>query len=54
MNDPKKIMKAAYYIDMGLSLKDALSDEEISQAVSMLADVLLCTGEPPFDPEEVE
>lgn len=51
MIEPKKIMEAAYCIDTGCSLKDVLSDEEIEQAVLMLADVLLCTGEPMFNPE---
>ncbi len=47
-----KVMTAAYYLDTGCPIKDVLTDEEIDLAISMLADVLLVTGTPAFDPEE--
>lgn len=48
-----KIMKAAFYIINGCSLKDVLNDEEIEQAILILADIYYCTGIPNFNPDEV-
>jgi hypothetical protein len=44
MNREEKILDAVRQMQKGCSLKDFLTDAEIEEAVSMLADVLMCTG----------
>lgn len=40
----EKVVYAALENQKGCSLKDFMSDEEIEQAIQMLADVLMVTG----------
>jgi hypothetical protein len=44
MTREEKIVDAVRQMQKGCSLKDFLTDAEIEEAVSMLADVLVCTG----------
>lgn len=44
MDLTQKIMYASLQVDKGCSLKDFLEDWEIEEAVRMLADVLVVTG----------
>ena len=44
MTREEKIVHAVWQMQEGRPLKDFLTDAEIDEAVSMLADVLVCTG----------
>ena len=44
MTREEKIVNAALQVQAGCSLKDFLDDEEIEEAVCMLADVLIAIG----------
>jgi len=44
MTREEKIVRASLETQKGCSLKDFLSDEEIEEAIHMLADVLVVTG----------
>lgn len=44
MNREEKIVWAVVQMQKGSPLKDFLTDEEIEEALSMLADVLVVTG----------
>ena len=41
---PEKVIYAVLQEQRGCSLKDFLTDQEIVEALSMLADILVCTG----------
>lgn len=43
-----KIMKAAYYLLEGIPLKDAMDQNEVNEAILMLADILHITGIPMY------
>jgi len=40
----EKVVNAVLQEQKGCSIKDFLTDEEIIEALSMLADILICTG----------
>lgn len=41
---PERVVYAVMQEQRGCSLKDFLTDREIVEALSMLADILVCTG----------
>lgn len=44
MTREERIIYAAYNVAKGCSLKDFMTDAEIEEAISLLADVLIATG----------
>lgn len=46
------VMKANAYCDSGIPLKDVMRDDQVQQALSMLADILYVTGTPLYTGEE--
>ena len=42
----KLVMKASDYINSGIPLKDVMSDDEVAQAINVLADIYYVTGTP--------
>ena len=40
----EKVVYAVLQEQAGCAIKDFLTDEEISESLSMLADILVCTG----------
>ena len=44
MDFPTKVVNAMVQVENGCPLKDFLSDEEIVEALGMLADILVVTG----------
>jgi hypothetical protein len=51
MDFQTKVVRASLETQKGCSLKDFLSDEEIEDAIHMLADILVITGVLP--PEDI-
>ena len=48
----EKIVYAVLQEQEGCSIKDFLTNAEISEALAMLADVLICTGTPIWGGEQ--
>ena len=51
MDFQTKVVNAMVQVEKGCSLKDFLDDEEIIQALSMFADILVITGVLPTEEE---
>ena len=52
MDFQTKVVNATIEMEKGSPLKDFLSDEEIVEAIQMLADIFVVTGA--YSPEELE
>lgn len=52
MNREEKIVWAVRQTENGCPLRDFLTDIEIEEAISMLADVLMCVGVPLLEDNE--
>jgi hypothetical protein len=50
----EKVVYAVLQEQKGSSIKDFLTDSEISEALSMLADILFCTGVSITEEEDYE
>jgi hypothetical protein len=48
----KLVMKASDYINEGIPLKDVMSEDEVAQAINVLADIYYVTGTPHYNGED--
>jgi len=47
------VMKASYYIDNDMPIKDVMTDSEIEECIRVLADVFYVTGTQHYNGEDV-